>query len=1796
MKPPNATNTCSSSACSSTDKAFPIAPASTWSVASSAAAPNAPSSITFSHSSGPKSSQVNCCNVGASTSTGSCHAAVDEDDDIDLARMLAAIDYDIQTAHKKFPKERPFSAGGNISAAAATVTAAAVKSVKPKKTPHDVQICINAQRVSVTTSSNRTYTARVSSQSNMSPTEQFGHTCTTQQSEMPQVIAAATTTTAAAIALGTIGAHGGACGGVKRKLQPIVVQNTQNVLVNGRSAVDRAVPGAKKEVGICSLKDDQYRIKKILTKKAALAKAQQCAAKLTVPTAAAKAAGSGCTGAATTRTTSTQAGPPAVAAAADKVNVSSSSSAIAVTGNTSTAVATTTTTNKTHPTTVTFPPPPPVEPEGECVAERSIKSLLEYIEGGGTGSAAARRELQKKAAKKAKQKLKRLADKHIEELEALRSEFHGVFYRESEAKLELKQLKAGGSKKRDKRRMAEVEAAVKRLGKLRQQLEAVILERIAELKATNSEFKFAYLPSKEQLLEQQVKQQADALAASKGSPSTRPTSRNSEAQHAADAEAPCTLPKLQPDTDAKAPATSADLDDDGNTSSDAAKRMVTIRRVIVPNADQQVTVTSKGPSPDQDEVLCTFVNGQMVILNPTEADNVKPVDLADVYHQQHDELRQQNLRRQMQDYVIRTGMAKKYAALLEAHDAKVKAQHDRDIVDNTPKVPDEEFKAKPSLPKVKPLMLTGKAKKKAEKKARKSEASAKSAAYREQQQQHDDVEVDDVSSVDTISTGRKLYKSTGQRSATPGPGKIRQSSRDKSAGDVDVEQLTAKTQKLQLKMDNAKTKTQKDQQKRKVKAARVEYADPEYRNNKFDVLDMDDDDYYLSESESERSGYSFDRQPADKSVLSKLLPLSPIEYTREVAFTTVRGSKGDKSKAKHSTAVVADAATPLTPAPSPTAVASRAPAKQTTAPVATTPIAAYMQTPSYARPLPTPQPIEIQLSKKQKKKLAQQQTRLANSTAAAVQASPAASRITPPAAAMPTATNTSSFVQPTETMAQKLKNAMQRLSINDDTTIELVREHAHQARMLQEQQQKQLLEHQMKQEMVDGTVSIIDQLKRGVMMEGLQLPPGITLTRVDPEHAEQIRAKRESIQSVCQPLQSIDTMPAPPAHLLMPGAHLNGAHQQHVYASPAGQPDASGIIMVDTGKLQRDSRQQMRQQQQLPTLQDANIKKNKKNRRRNKNKKETDAAPANDATTPAGRGLITLRNPMFHPQMQQQQQHGDAGLAMPPGLSGAVGAGHLEHSLPRSIDTPASITKNANGMFTIRNPAMHPAMHHAGMMKQPPPMVNITALPPATAAVQDFQPLSAYMQPPPMMPPMSVPPPNMTFTTPPPLPPVAQLQQQPATTNLSEENFSFFSDHQTLAAKQAQTLSGMPQSAASAITPPHSSANSTLPIGSEIKNAIQRKQMSWQAGNGIGDSNINITPSASGSSGNDLFGQLNSFGSTSLGNFNSDFVSGPSLPNAPPGLSGGHGSRHSSSSRYFSESNGNNGGSSSNNGSGIYGGGAIGTYGSDSSALGGGYDSCSMFGLPNGRASVGPISSASSTASPSVSHQLLHTGHRQSPPVAVGNTIGNYFNRPSLAQQLASQQQQQQPPHPQEQQQRQGYNFLGNLQAGQRLNSEVTIHNVNESKFNRTDISGSLANNGVEITRIGPPAGHHNHLQQQQHQQNHNLHQHRQSPHRQMNMSLPTHGHGQQQPQHQHHNSLFAQQYNDAPGVSSGSSRFGVDVASGSGVGNSGGRLSDSVLGGNSYGLNHSQAGAGAINYMGNEFAGMLFCYACFCG
>lgn len=303
--------------------------------------------------------------------------------------------------------------------------------------------------------------------------------------------------------------------------------------------------------------------------------------------------------------------------------------------------------------------------------------------------------------------------------------------------------------------------------------------------------------------------------------------------------------------------------------------------------------------------------------------------------------------------------------------------------------------------------------------------------------------IDETSSVDTNKSKKQSEKAKKQESS--------------ASKSKDIDLLVRMTKDLQLS-------SKKTEEKRKVKAPKFEYVDPQYKNNKFDVLDLDDEDYYISEEESVESA-----------------PSSPVPVPAKALETPKPSKTGKKSLA------VKVSATPVhveKPVQSSYAAAAAGKLDKKAVPIAQRVLQAVV-TPAKNKGKSSSPPIppiaEVQLSKKQKKKLAQSQLKLDAMNATAVSKSKVDKK-----------------VQNAENMAKSLKDSMQRLNLNDDTTIELVREN----------------HSQINNGLVNPSVSIMEQLNRGIRVEGLQLPPGITLTRVDPTHAEQIRANKQSIEKV----------------------------------------------------------------------------------------------------------------------------------------------------------------------------------------------------------------------------------------------------------------------------------------------------------------------------------------------------------------------------------------------------------------------------------------------------------------------------------------------------------------------------------------------------------------------------------------------------------------------------------------------------------------------------------------------------------
>lgn len=121
----------------------------------------------------------------------------------------------------------------------------------------------------------------------------------------------------------------------------------------------------------------------------------------------------------------------------------------------------------------------------------------------------------------------------------------------------------------------------------------------------------------------------------------------------------------------------------------------------------------------------------------------------------------------------------------------------------------------------------------------------------------------------------------------------------------------------------------------------------------------------------------------------------------------------------------------------------------------------------------------------------------------------------------------------------------------------------------------------------------------------------------------------------------------------------------------------NGLIMVDPMQNLMPSAAAAQIAADSKQMQQAN-KKSRKNRKKNKNKPEEENV--NDQHSTGGQPkIVTLRNPLF----QGASDANRAQQTMPL---------QQRNQVPLNINQPASIIKNDNGMFTIRNTALHQAL------------------------------------------------------------------------------------------------------------------------------------------------------------------------------------------------------------------------------------------------------------------------------------------------------------------------------------------------------------------------------------------------------------------------------------------------------------------------------------------------------------------------
>lgn len=283
--------------------------------------------------------------------------------------------------------------------------------------------------------------------------------------------------------------------------------------------------------------------------------------------------------------------------------------------------------------------------------------------------------------------------------------------------------------------------------------------------------------------------------------------------------------------------------------------------------------------------------------------------------------------------------------------------------------------------------------------------------------------------------------------------------------------------------------------------------------------------------------------------------------------------------------------------------------------------------------------------------------------------------------------------------------------------------------------------------------------------------------------------------------------------------------------------DPNGFIMVDP-------LQSMTGAQQEPP---APTKKSKRNKKKKNKTSEATAEAA--ATNPK---IVTLRNPLF-------QTGSDPMRSQAPQQS--------QNYMPHNINQSASIIKNENGMFTIRNNALHSAL--------------------SNGAGNNFRQYSGDIYPP--TEPQPPPPPHNTAHS-------HSHSHSAAAAAPSRPNaagsFSYFSDGMPNTGHHKSSMD-IP------ITPP--SQPCTMAIGSEIKNAQQLKSMPW---NGTVLSKSSTTTPPTNNANGDIFNKMSHlhpqqtrsyspFDSMPSYGFNSVFTGSSPTPHS-----------QSTSNNYYNNSNG----------------------------------------------------------------------------------------------------------------------------------------------------------------------------------------------------------------------------------------------------------------------------------------------------
>ncbi|GBP85734.1 hypothetical protein EVAR_62533_1 [Eumeta japonica] len=215
--------------------------------------------------------------------------------------------------------------------------------------------------------------------------------------------------------------------------------------------------------------------------------------------------------------------------------------------------------------------------------------------------------------------------------------------------------------------------------------------------------------------------------------------------------------------------------------------------------------------------------------------------------------------------------------------------------------------------------------------------------------------------------------------------------------------------------------------------------------------------------------------------------------------------------------------------------------------------------------------------------------------------------------------------------------------------------------------------------------SIMEQLSSGVQVADLKLPPGITLTRVQPNE------KKESPVIKSVPLWKCSQLPATPTPVARPPPVISAQPSLMMFSTAQPEPPRAAPVPEPPAP---------------PAA--GKSKKAKKKAKKAGAASETSGQPTAQTSKGAdGTKMVTLRNPMFHPNLPPVQ------LTNQPPTKKMPESIRIPEPIPMPPNAcQATITPTSNGMYTIRNPLMS-LMHQQSLMgvRAPTPQMNPVMMP-----------------------------------------------------------------------------------------------------------------------------------------------------------------------------------------------------------------------------------------------------------------------------------------------------------------------------------------------------------------------------------------------------------------------------------------------------------------------------------------------------